>query len=291
MSTLKKEIERWWSANPMTYGLDHGKPVYKSPYGTVIEAEIGSEEFFKILDSEFFKWNEPLHTEIPFGKIFPYEKFKGGNILELGCGLGTMAMLWAKEGGKITAVDLSPFSVAMTKRRFEIFHLPGFIQKEDANHLSFDNNSFDYIYSWGVLHHSPDIERSISELFRVLKPEGEFGVMLYNRHSIAFWYIMAYIEGFLHGESRFLGPLELASRYTDGTQEEGNPYTWPVTYKEAQTLFTPYISTLNTRILGTELDGVFKRLLPGLGYIIPRSIKKPWARRWGWSLWIYGRKA
>jgi SAM-dependent methyltransferase len=285
MTTLKESIEKWWSENPMTYGFNHGKPVYKSPYGTAIETEIGSEEFFRILDNEFFMWNKPLHTDKPFGKIFPYEVFKGENIL------GTMAMLWAREGSNVMAVDLSPFSVAMTKRRFEIFKLPGFVQREDANNLSFDDNSFDYVYSWGVLHHSPDIERSISELFRVLKPAGEFGVMLYNRHSIMYRYMIKYIEGFLHGESYFLEPLELASRYTDGAREEGNPYTWPVTREEVTNLFSPYVSILKIKILGTELDSIFKFLLPGLGYIIPKGFKKPWARRWGWSLWIYGRKA
>lgn len=275
----------------MTYGMRHGKAVYKSASGNIVEAEVGTEEFFRILDRQFFEWNKPLHTNKPFGRIFPYENYKGKKILEIGCGLGSMALLWAREGGNITAVDLSPFSVELTRRRFEIFNIPGRLMEEDANNLTFEDNSFDYVYSWGVLHHSPDIERSISELFRVLKPAGEFGVMVYNRHSIMYWYMISYIEGFLHGESRFLAPIELASRYTDGAREEGNPYTWPVTQREMKSLFSPYVSTLKTKILGTELDDIFKMLLPGLGYIIPKFIKKPWARRWGWSLWIYGRKA
>ena len=114
--------------------------------------------------------------------------------------------------------------------------------------------------------------------------------MLYNRRSLLHWYKTALIEGVLHYENRFLGPLELASRYGDGARAEGNPHTWPVTNHELRDMLAPYSKDLRIKILGTDLDTVFHSLLPGLGLVLPAWAKKPWARRFGWSLWAYGHK-
>ena len=204
--------------------------------------------------------------------------------------MGTMAMNWARNGATITAVDLNPVAVEQTTRRFEIFGLEGDIRQSDANGLPFADAAFDYAYSWGVLHHSPNLETSLSELMRVLRPGGGFGIMLYNRRSLLHWYSTEFVEGLLHYENRFLGPLALASRYGDAGREEGNPHTWPVTKKEVREMLLPHSSDLRIRVLGTDLDFVFRHLLPGLGLVLPRWAKKPWARRFGWSLWIEGTK-
>ena len=149
---------------------------------------------------------------------------------------------------------------------------------------------FDYAYSWGVLHHSPNLGLSLAEMMRVIRPGGEFGVMLYNRSSFLHCYLTAYIEGFLHYESQFLSPLQLASRYGDGGREEGNPHTWPVTAGEVHDMLIPLADQCEIAVLGTDLDSVFKYLLPGIGLVLPIWAKKPWARRFGWSLWITGRR-
>jgi hypothetical protein len=94
----------------------------------------------------------------------------------------------------------------------------------------------------------------------------------------------------LHDESRFLDPLQLASRYGDGARAEGNPHTWPVTKPELRALLAPYSRDVSIRVLGTDLDTVFHALLPGLGLFLPAWAKKPWARRFGWSLWGSGHK-
>jgi len=115
--------------------------------------------------------------------------------------------------------------------------------------------------------------------------------MLYHRRSFLYGYTIRFVEGFLHGESRFLDPPALASRYTDGAREEGNPHTWPVTKSEARRLFSAYSRDLGLKVFGTDLDGILPFIVPGLGRILPRSAVKPWARRFGWSLWIHGHKA
>ena len=271
----------------MTYGSEHGKTSYGE--GSL---EIGSREFFDRLDQEFYSWNKPLHRERPFDRLFPYNRYgAGAQVLEIGCGLGTMAMHWAQNGAAVTAVDLNDTSVAQTKKRFELHGLSGDIRRMDAGRLDLPPEKFDYVYSWGVLHHSPDLIHSLAEMLRVLKTGGGFGLMLYNRRSLLHWYRTRYLEGFLHYENRFLNPLELASRYADGDRAEGNPHTWPVTDGEIRSLLAPLSHDLQVRMLGTELDTIFKYLLPGLGFILPAWAKKPWARRFGWSLWITGYKA
>jgi SAM-dependent methyltransferase len=289
----KKKIERWWAENPMTYGEVHGTTVYVGPNGTTHEACYGTRAFYEEVDRTFYSWNRTLHDESGyFGKIFPYEQFRGKDVLEIGCGLGTMAMNWALHGAHVYALDLNPRAVNETMARFRMIDLIPQIVQSDANLVPFPDSSFDYVYSWGVLHHSPDIDRSIDELFRVLRTGGRFGVMLYNRSSFLYWYTILYIEGFLHGESEFLSPIQLASRYTDGDRNEGNPHTWPVTWPEMKRLFGHYCSDLGLKVLGLDFDNLLEQILPvpGLGRIIPKFMKKPWARRWGWSLWIYGSK-
>jgi SAM-dependent methyltransferase len=131
---------------------------------------------------------------------------------------------------------------------------------------------------------------SISELFRVLKPGGKFGIMLYNRHSLLHWYETQYVEGFLHNEDNFLNPLELASRYADGREQEGNPYTWPVTKSEMRDMITPFTDNYTIKVLGTDVESVLDHMIPGISRFIPKLVIKAWARRYGWSLWAEGQK-
>lgn len=270
----------------MTYGSEHGQTVYADA-----AHELGTPEFFERLDREFYSWNEPLHGARPFGRLFPYEEYApSGRVLEVGCGLGTMSMNWALAGARVSAVDLNPTSIEMTRRRFGLRGLDGDIRLADARTLPFADASFDYCYSWGVLHHSPDLSRSVEELMRVLRPGGGFGIMLYNRRSILYRYQIEYLQGFLHYENQFLGPLELASRYGDGDAAEGNPHTWPVTREESIALLRPYSRGVAVRCLGTELDQIFRQMLPFVGRLLPRAARKAWARRYGWSLWIEGKK-
>jgi len=283
--TDKQDIRDWWAENPMTYGDAHGQTVYGEE-----AVDFGSEEMFAQVDHTFFDWNRPLHGERPFSRIFPYGDYQDRPVLEIGCGLGTMAMLWAQAGARVHAVDLNPTSIAQTRRRFESLGLEGDIREADGNHLPFADASFDYVYSWGVLHHSPNLRTSLDELVRVLKPGGRFGIMLYHRHSLLQKYIIEYIEGYLHYESRFLGPLALASRYGDGQNQEGNPHTWPVTRDEVREMLREQTRDLRIDTLGTDLDYVLPLLLPGIGSILPLWLKKPLARRFGWSLWVSGMR-
>ena len=282
----QNQIQKWWATHPMTYGSTHGSADYAGE-----KLEMGSREFFERLDQEFYGWSRNLHGERKFDRLFPYDEYANGTrILEIGCGMGTMAMNWAMNGANVTAVDLNLTSMVQTRRRFDLFGLNGDIRQMDANELEFADETFDYVYSWGVLHHSPDLAKSLREMMRVLRKGGGFGLMLYNRRSIYYAYKIRYLEGFLHNENRFLGPLELASRYTDGAENEGNPHTWPVTDSELRAVLSPNARDLRFKRFGEETVGIFKYLLPGVGLLLPRWVTQPWRHHFGWSTWAYGHK-
>jgi len=288
----RQQVKDWWAANPMTYGSTHGEAVYVDESGVERRVEFGSRQFFQQVDDTQFKWNLPLHLpDAPFGRLFPYSRYRDARVLEVGCGMGTMAMHWANQGARIVACDLNPVAVAQTRQRFRLFDRTVRVAQADGGGLPFPDGSFDYAYSWGVLHHSPKLDASIAELCRVVRPGGEVGVMLYNRHSLRQWYLVEYLEGLLHGESRFLSPLALASRYSDGGVEEGNPHTWPVTAPEMRELFARYVRDVNVITFGDkELRNTLKVLLPGAWRLVPDAVVAAWARRIGWSLWITGAK-
>lgn len=280
-------VERWWAEHPMTYAATHGTTDFVSGTAT----ELGSPEFFAQVDRQFYEWNAPLHRHRPFDRIFPYDRYgPQDRVLEVGCGMGTMAMNWAFADVQMTAVDLNQTAVDQTKRRLELAGVAAEVQQADARALPFADSAFSYAYSWGVLHHSPDIQTSLAELMRVLRPGGGFGIMVYNRRSFLHWYMTEYLEGFLHYERRFLDALELASRYGDAAREEGNPHTWPMTKRELRELLAPFSDDREIRALGTDIDFVLDTMVPKLGSTLPRALKKPWARRFGWSLWASGHK-
>ncbi|WP_085902013.1 class I SAM-dependent methyltransferase [Kiloniella majae] len=289
---VKSAVRDWWADNPMTYGQEHGVTDYVDPDGTVRKVEFGSREFFETADKTFFQWNLPLHNDKgTFGKIFDYEKFRGKNVLEVGCGMGYMAMNWAQQGAKVTALDLNPVAIVQTTSRFKAFDLPGEIIEGDGRSLPFEDNKFAHVYSWGVLHHSPNIESSLAEVFRVVEPGGTVGVMLYNRNSFLFRYIVQYLEGIVNLEHRVLSPLEMGSRYGDGDRREGNPHTWPVTIKEAKEELFAQFEDINVEVFGTDVAGIVDHFFPLLASrLMPKPLLNALIRRWGWSLWITARK-
>lgn len=288
----REEVRQWWADNPMTYGATHGRATFVAADGRVKELLLGTREFFKHVDDTQAAWNTPLEKDgVPFGQLFPYQDYKGAKVLEVGCGMGTMAMLWAQQGARVSACDLNPVAVAQTADRMRIFGLSANVFQADGGALPCADSTYDYVYSWGVLHHSPRLDQSIAELLRVLRPGGRYGVMLYHRHSFRTQYLMRYVEGLLHGESRFLTPLELTSRYSDGGVEEGNPHTWPVTREEMVALFSKHADEVKVDTFGDkEVRNNFKLLMPVIWRFVPQSVVRAWASRFGWSLWIHGTK-
>lgn len=106
------------------------------------------------------------------------------NILEVGVGLGADHQRFAQAGAQMTGIDLTERAVEHTSKRLGLFGLKSDLRVADAESLPFGDESFEFVYSWGVLHHSPNTERAINEVWRVLRLGGRARVMIYHKHSL-----------------------------------------------------------------------------------------------------------
>ena len=109
---------------------------------------------------------------------------RGKRVLEIGVGLGADYLEWLKHGAIATGIDLTPAAVAAASRRCRAAGFTPDVRVADAEHLPFCEDSFDVVYSYGVLHHSPDTAACIREAVRVLRPGGTLKLMLYHHPSL-----------------------------------------------------------------------------------------------------------
>jgi ubiquinone/menaquinone biosynthesis C-methylase UbiE len=111
----------------------------------------------------------------------------GKRVLEVGVGMGADYEQWLKAGAVATGVDISTSSLARTQQRCDRAELSADLRHADAENLCFPNDTFDIVYSYGVMHHSPDTQKCLREAWRVLKPGGTARIMLYHHTSITGW--------------------------------------------------------------------------------------------------------
>jgi SAM-dependent methyltransferase len=113
-----------------------------------------------------------------------FEEGSGQDVLEIGVGMGADHLEWAKSGPRrLAGVDLTPRAVAWTAQRLAAHGYASELKEGDAERLFFPDDSFDIVYSWGVLHHSPDTPQAFREAHRVLRPGGTLRAMIYHRPS------------------------------------------------------------------------------------------------------------
>jgi len=166
--------------------------------------EIGTKEYFE----EVTKRKYIVESHILTFANFP--AYKDKLVLEVGCGIGTAAQSFIENGAIYTGVDLSDKSIEIAKQRFDVFHLKGNVFQANIEELDNINDTlFDLVYSFGVLHHTPSIEKSISNIYNMLKPGGEFKMMLYAKNS---WKYFEIVEGLDQFEAQSGVPI--ANVYT-----------------------------------------------------------------------------
>lgn len=184
-----------------------------------IFAPPGSKEYFREIDKRFLEsshhylnWgNQPFDNLIPFANL--YDK----DVLEIGVGQGTHAQLIAPHCKSFVGIDLTSAATQMTLRRFEIFEEPGTIQQMDAEEMIFADGSFDFIWSWGVIHHSANTRRILEEMARVLRPGGTATVMVYHR-SWWHFYVVGFLRGIFRNQRRKRRKFhDIAQAATDGS--------------------------------------------------------------------------
>jgi len=126
-------------------------------------------------------------TEWHIPRLVPFAAARGRKVLEIGCGNGADGVLFAQNGAVYTGIDLTPAAVAASKEHFDLMGVRGDFQIGNAEALLFPDASFSMVYSYGVLHHSPDPQKAVNEIWRVLEPGGVATIMLYNRHSFNYF--------------------------------------------------------------------------------------------------------
>ncbi len=143
---------------------------------------------FRNEDEFYEKYREfRYQTEWHIPLLVPFAEAQGKSVLEIGCGNGADGVMFAENGANYTGVDLTQAAITATKKHFEVLGLKGSFQVENAEKLSFENASFDIVYSHGVLHHSPTPANAIREVYRVLRPGGKAIIMLYYKHSFNYY--------------------------------------------------------------------------------------------------------
>jgi ubiquinone/menaquinone biosynthesis C-methylase UbiE len=225
----KPEVRDFWS------------DLYQSAYAELDENL--TEETLRALLTEteaMFRYRRHLSvTEMPL------EALTGAKVLEIGCGAGSHSALFAARSTVVVALDLATERAAATQNKFRLLGASAQHSAAlagDAEHLPFADNSFDIVYSNGVLHHTPDTAGAIREVWRVLKPGGRAVIMLYCKSSINWWVTLWFGYGILrgglrHGTDRLGAQTEWAGTQA---QQRDNPITRAYTAAEIQTLFADF---------------------------------------------------
>jgi len=138
---------------------------------------VGTKGFFEELEVYRFGKLEYLP------RVVDFTAYRGKRLLEVGCGLGSDLVRFAKHGAVVTGVDLAEVAVGLARKNFEMHGVSGEIQTMDGERLQFPDRSFDVVYAHGVLQYTNDPAAMIREIHRVLKPSGEAILMVYNRYS------------------------------------------------------------------------------------------------------------
>jgi 2-polyprenyl-3-methyl-5-hydroxy-6-metoxy-1,4-benzoquinol methylase len=172
------EVQRgnaaWWTRNPMAYDWT-GK----------IELPRFSQEWYEAIDAEFLYGSRLFATsKEPFDRIIPIPELRGARVLEIGCGMGLHTQTMAAAGAEVTAIDLTSTAVEATSRRLALRGLQARVLQCDAENLPFETGVFDFVWSWGVIHHSSRTARIVREIARVLNRTGKCRVMVYNREGM-----------------------------------------------------------------------------------------------------------
>lgn len=259
----KDEVQKQWDNNPC--GSHYVKDAPAHTLEWFLEAE-------RYRYSEYAPW---MHDTMEFAK------HGGERVLEIGGGMGTDLCQFASHGALTTDIDLSAGHLALAQENFQLRNLTGEFVHHDAESLPFKDNTFDLVYSNGVIHHTPNTKTVINDIYRVLKPGGKVIVMVYAENSLHYWRNLVCDLGL---KQHLLGTCsmgEIMSRYVEITENNAKPLVKVYTKPRIRKMFNKFnnIHILQRQMVQAEVFRVLRWLpLPWLGQLM------------GWNLILKARK-
>jgi len=180
------DVKKFWDSRPCN--INHSKK------------ELGTREYFDEVEKK------KLFAEPNILDFSQFESCRGLRVLEVGCGIGTAAINFARHGADYTGFELSEKSLAIAQRRFEVYGFPGKFYQGNAETLDqyLPKDKYDLIYSWGVIHHSPEPKKIIEQIKNYLASDGTFKLMLYAKNS---WKSFMIDAGFDQPEAQYGCPI------------------------------------------------------------------------------------
>jgi ubiquinone/menaquinone biosynthesis C-methylase UbiE len=292
METNIADVRSFWNANPCQSRLSQ-------------EAE--RRRYFEEISRKRFQGRE-WHVPI----VAKFDSFRGKDVLEVGCGVGTDGIEFARNGANYIGVDLTPNSIELTRERFLTFGVPGRFEVANAEEgLPLPDASVDHVYSFGVIHHSPAPEKIVGEIYRVLRNGASFTVMLYNRSSVNYYIEIMFLRRLFKWclLPKFMPRLIAAATGFDRWKLEAHRdrllKNKKLTKDEWISMNTDGPSCPLARVYDREeaaaLFGAFENVRQEvwefnvdhwsfIGKAIPDSVAKWIGRHWGWHRIIYGNK-
>ena len=202
------------------------------------------------------------------------------SVLEIGGGMGTDLAQFATHGAIVTDVDLSAGHLQLAQENFRLRGLTGRFVHHDAESLPFDDDTFDLVYSNGVIHHTPNTKRTVAEMLRVLKPGGRAIVMVYAENSLQYWRNLVWHFGLKNGDLASRSMSDIMSQTVELTGNDARPLVKVYTKPRLRALFGDF----------TEISIVQRQLAPELVPIRLRYFLPVVERLAGWNLIIKARK-
>jgi ubiquinone/menaquinone biosynthesis C-methylase UbiE len=291
---VRDERQRFWSKNQPGFRFSNLEP--------------GSPEFFAEVEAHRYA----LEPHIP--QVVRFEEWRGRQVLEAGCGIATDGLQFARAGALYTGLDMSPEALALARHRFDLERRGGRFVDGSVTELPFPDESFDMVFSHGVIHHVPDTERAVAEFHRVLRPGGTALAMVYHRDSINYRLNIMVLRRLLissllipgapatiarvTGEQRRVLEAHMrllrkhGARYlkdrrlflSNNTDGPGNPLSKVYSREDATSLFSRF------RSADTDVRFLNLRIYPGGQGLAATRTARRLERRLGWHLYIRARK-
>jgi ubiquinone/menaquinone biosynthesis C-methylase UbiE len=203
--------------------------------------EVGTREYFDEVQTRKYL----VEPHIPVFADFPY--WKGKKVLEIGCGIGTDTVNFASNGAILTSVDLSEESLSLAKKRLEVYDLDADVKYANAENLSefVEPQVFDLVYSFGVLHHTPNPEAAFQEVKKFMGPDSEFRMMVYNKGAFKVFQILEEYD-FQYDVAE-----DLIAKHSEA--QTG----CPVTYSYTPSQITNILENEGFEVTSVEIDHIF----------------------------------